>query len=371
MFGENLTTRGRRRQRRRDRRALADRHRRARGLPAAAAVLEARAALRRPEDGQGASRQASRPGAYLRIVTEGELAAGDEVDGHPPPRARRDHRARLGRGPEGPLARRPGAAPRPSSSTSSRAAFEVPRGVAPWTCSNGKRRSPPCARRSPRRAGRSCWSPARPGSARPASCARSRRTPRAQVLLTACDDLRAPRTLGPLRDVLGAGRRPVHRAAGGAHARAPTCWSSRTSTGPTTPRSTCSPTPRAGSSTLPRRPRADLPRRGAARAAARCSGVVASVAASPARARAAQPRCGGAAQRPAAAPTPTRCTGSPAATRSSSPRCSPRRRGSVPASVTDAVLARVGRLSADCRAALDQLSVVPSAAGAELARSCA
>ena len=34
--------------------------------------------------------------------------------------------------------------------------------------------------------------------------------------------------------------------------------------------------------------------------------------------------------------------------------------GQVPASVTDAVLARVGRLSAECRAALEELSVVPS-----------
>ena len=32
----------------------------------------------------------------------------------------------------------------------------------------------------------------------------------------------------------------------------------------------------------------------------------------------------------------------------------------MPASVTDAVLARVGRLSAECRAALEELSVVPS-----------
>ena len=80
MFGENLTTDGRRRQRRADRRALADRHRGARGLPAAAAVLQARAALRRPADGQALRPGAAGPGAYLRIVTEGELGVGDEVD---------------------------------------------------------------------------------------------------------------------------------------------------------------------------------------------------------------------------------------------------------------------------------------------------
>jgi hypothetical protein len=40
--------------------------------------------------------------------------------------------------------------------------------------------------------------------------------------------------------------------------------------------------------------------------------------------------------------------------------------GRVPASVADAVLARVSRLSDDCRAALDQLSVMPFAAGAGL-----
>src|SRR4051794_3634156 len=39
--------------------------------------------------------------------------------------------------------------------------------------------------------------------------------------------------------------------------------------------------------------------------------------------------------------------------------------GGVPASVTDAVLARVGRLSPACRVALDQLSVVPSAISAD------
>src|SRR3954469_1487422 len=40
--------------------------------------------------------------------------------------------------------------------------------------------------------------------------------------------------------------------------------------------------------------------------------------------------------------------------------------GRVPASVADAVLARVSRLGDDCRAALDQLSVMPFAAGAGL-----
>ena len=61
------------------------------------------------------------------------------------------------------------------------------------------------------------------------------------------------------------------------------------------------------------------------------------------------------------------CTASPAATRSSSPRRWRRRRDAVPATVVEAVLARVARLGPACREALEQLSVVPSRIRFELA----
>ena len=73
-----------------------------------------------------------------------------------------------------------------------------------------------------------------------------------------------------------AGRgRPVtrlRRAAGGARARSGRrCWSSRTSTGPTTPRSTCSATRRGGWRPLGARAGADRARRGSIRGI-RCTG---------------------------------------------------------------------------------------------------
>ena len=84
----------------------------------------------------------------------------------------------------------------------------------------------------------------------------------ARVLMAACDDLVASRTLGPLHDAavgsdgpLAAaladdepGRSRLRRAAGGARrGAARPSSSSRTSTGPTTPPSTCSATRRAAS----------------------------------------------------------------------------------------------------------------------------
>ena len=69
--------------------------------------------------------QASRPGAYLRIVTEGELGRRRRAGGHPPPGARRHDRARLGRDAQGPLARRPGAR-RARALARGAAEFEVP-----------------------------------------------------------------------------------------------------------------------------------------------------------------------------------------------------------------------------------------------------
>ena len=82
-----------------------------------------------------------------------------------------------------------------------------------------------------------------------------------RLLAAACDDLLAPRVLGPLRDLAAASDgplapalapgRPVEEAFGAlleelAAAR-PACSSSRTSTGPTTRRSTCSATRSGGS----------------------------------------------------------------------------------------------------------------------------
>ena len=87
----------------------------------------------------------------------------------------------------------------------------------------------------------------------------------------------------------------------------------------------------------------------------------------PHRALAAVARRGaGAGGRHAAATRPP-CTRSRAATRSSSPRRSPRRATRCPASVKDAVLARLRGLDADCREALERLSVVPSHVSPELA----
>ena len=62
-----------------DRRALVDRHVAPRGRGTAHALLEARGADGRPEFPVWFA-AAGRPGAYLRIVEEGALGAGDDVD---------------------------------------------------------------------------------------------------------------------------------------------------------------------------------------------------------------------------------------------------------------------------------------------------
>ena len=49
-------------------------------VPAAAPVLQARPAVRRPEDAQALRARRTGPGAYLRIVAEGEVGAGDAVE---------------------------------------------------------------------------------------------------------------------------------------------------------------------------------------------------------------------------------------------------------------------------------------------------
>jgi MOSC domain-containing protein YiiM len=78
-FGENLTTRGVDVSASADRRALGDRRRAARGSPVAHAVLQAR-----PADGRSALParvRAGRPsGAYLAILREGDVGAGDAVE---------------------------------------------------------------------------------------------------------------------------------------------------------------------------------------------------------------------------------------------------------------------------------------------------
>ena len=206
------------------------------------------------------------------------------------------------------------------------------------------------------------------------------------LLLSACDDLMAPRTLGPLRDAaVGtdgplAARWPtrpstrLHGAAGGARApRRRRCSSSRTSTGPTTPRSTCSATPRGGSSALRRvlvltfrddevdaqPPAAPLPRRCSSGCPVHRLALRAALAAR-----------GAAAVRRAPAPTPDavhRVT-----------------RGN-PFFVTEALAspaddvpverdgggagARAAGSAPECRDALDQLSVVPSHGRPDLAEA--
>ena len=240
------------------------------------------------------------------------------------------------------------------------------------TCSSVTGLSPCSITRSGRRAraaGRWCSSPARPGSARRAWCATFAADAHARVLLAACDDLRAPRPLGPLRDAHRASARlrpDVFAALLGELAREPPTllvvedvhWADdatldvlglcRAPDRDAAGASSCSP-----SATTSR----------ARCASARGRGERPS---SPARRCAAQPRCGGAAQRGQRRRRRRAARGSPAATRSSSPKCSPRRPDACPrASPTRCSRAWAG-LSADCRAALDQLSVVPSAAGAEL-----
>ena len=64
---------------------------------------------------------------------------------------------------------------------------------------------------------------------------------------------------------------------------------------------------------------------------------------------------------------PSACIASPAETRSTSARCSRRPGWTVPLSVTDAVLARVSRLSADARGLVDLVSVAPGGLEPEIA----
>ena len=80
----------------------------------------------------------------------------------------------------------------------------------------------------------------------------------------------------------------------------------------------------------------------------------------PARGAAAVARSCRRAGRRAPASTPRPCTARPAATRSSSPRSSPPAATSCPATVQDAVLARVHRLSPQARLALETAAVIGS-----------
>ena len=196
------------------------------------------------------------------------------------------------------------------------------------------------------------------------------------MLLSACDDLMAPRTLGPLRDArrlrplrprwtriafAGAAGRARRRAADRARRRGRPLGRRRHARRARLRGAADRGARRRARAHVPRRrdrrapSAAPLPRRarrlpGApARAARRCR---------------ARPWRG---WRPAPAPTRTRCTASPAATRSSSPRCSPR-----PATrAVERRSRRCSRASAgsgrDCREALDQLSVVPPHVSLDLA----
>src|SRR4051812_16673748 len=176
---------------------------------------------------------------------------------------------------------------------------------------------------------------------------------RARVLLTACDDLRAPRTLGPLRDALGDADDPFaalieELATGTVMVVEDVHWADdatldvlayaarRISTVP-------------GVLVLTFRDQEQQPLQ-------RLLGVVAGVpharlALRPLSRAAVEQLAGGdgRALHKATGGNPFFVTEVLAAPP-----------GRVPASVTDAVLARVGRLSAACRDALDQLSVVPS-----------
>ena len=118
-----------------------------------------------------------------------------------------------------------------------------------------------------RRRRRRRWSAAKPASARPAWCGRSRAGSPERVLTGACEPLTTPRPLQPLHDIAHqtGGRlaaliaerrrspRAVHRAPRGPDRRAADRGgASRTCTGPTRPRSTCSSSS-AGGSPTPRR----------------------------------------------------------------------------------------------------------------------
>src|SRR3954447_26367571 len=176
---------------------------------------------------------------------------------------------------------------------------------------------------------------------------------RAQVLLTACDDLRAPRTLGPLRDILALDADPFS-ALLEALARVDVLvvedvhWADD---------ATLDVLAYAARRIEPLGAVLVLTFRDEAQPALqRLLGVVASVAhqrleLAPLSRSAVGSLAGndGAALHRVTGGNPffvTEVLAAPV--------------GQVPASVTDAVLARVGRLSADCRAALEELAVVPS-----------
>ncbi len=95
QFGENLTTSGIDVNEARDRRALAGRHRTVRGrIACARPATSSRVgwAPRVSTTRQWVKRFAAegRPGPYLRVLEPGRVAAGDELSGRTPSRARRD-----------------------------------------------------------------------------------------------------------------------------------------------------------------------------------------------------------------------------------------------------------------------------------------
>ena len=157
-----------------------------------------------------------------------------------------------------------------------------------------------------------------------------------------CDDLLTARPLGPLRDAAAGTGGPLEaalRSGGDVFAAVVASWpgrgsprsSSRTCTGPTTPRSTCWATSRGGSRACPRcwcsptATRRPPP-------ATRCTGCWARWRG----AGACDCRCARSARAPRSGWPPGRtgtrngCTPSPAATRSTSPRRSPRPARGVP-----------------------------------------
>ena len=207
----------------------------------------------------------------------------------------------------------------------------------------------------------------------------------ARVLVAACDDLVASRTLGPLRDAAAGTRRPARGRAGRGRARRPRLRRAARGARRGAPDGA-----RRRGRPLGRRRHARRPRlRGATRRGRRRRAGPDACATSSIRAI----RCTGCSARSAAArSTGSSCRRSRAAPSQALAAGTGRDaaavhaltggnpffvtetlaapRDEVPASVKDAVLARLRGLDADCREALERLSVVPSHVPPELADAC-